>query len=91
MKLRTMQAMVALAMSIQIGIVTAAAPAIGTVIASGAFRLDHLNVTGNATLFEGSLLETGGAASTIALANGARLSLAAASRGTSRGRRRSGT
>jgi hypothetical protein len=68
-------------MSLQLGIGMAAAPAIGTVIASGSFRLDHLNVTGNATLFEGSLVETAASASAVALSSGARLSLEAASRG----------
>jgi len=75
------QATIAWAMSFQLGIGIAAAPAIGTVITSGAFRLDHLNVSGNATLFEGSLLETAGSASTVALSSGARLSLEASSRG----------
>ena len=81
MKLQTVKALVAVSISLQLGIGMAAAPAIGTVIAGGAFRLDHADVNGNATLFEGSLLETAAAASTVSLASGARLSLEAASRG----------
>lgn len=79
--MHTVKALIALWMSLQLGIATAAAPVIGTVIAGGSFRLDHLNVTGNATLFEGSLLETSAAVSTVALSSGARVSLEAGSRG----------
>jgi hypothetical protein len=54
---------------------------IGTVVAKGAFRMDNATVEGNATLFEGSTLETAQAASSVALSGGARLWLAASSRG----------
>ena len=79
MKLRVIEATLALSMSVGIGM--AAAPVIGTASASGAFRLDHANVTGNATLFEGSLVETAQAASTVSLSSGARVLLEAGSRG----------
>jgi hypothetical protein len=58
----------------------AAAPVIGTASARGAFRLDHATVAGNATLFEGSLLETAAAASSVSLSGGTRLSLERGSR-----------
>lgn len=59
----------------------AAAPVIGTVTAAGAFRVDSSGVTGNATLFEGSLVETASAGSTTNLQSGARVSLAPFSKG----------
>lgn len=59
----------------------AAPPVIGTVTARGAFRLDNSAVTGNATLFEGSTLETAAASSAVEMVSGARLSLASASKG----------
>ena len=43
--------------------VMAAAPVIGTVTAAGVFKVDNSGVRGNATLFEGSLVETAGARS----------------------------
>jgi hypothetical protein len=58
----------------------AATPAIGIVTASGHFTLDKSRVWGNATVFEGSVVETGSASSEIALRNGAKLQLAKDSR-----------
>ena len=81
MNLKTLQSTLALALGLHLGIASAAAPAIGTILASGTFRVDSASVTGNATLFEGSMLETAAASSSVQLHNGARLSLAADSRG----------
>jgi hypothetical protein len=75
------KSVLAVAMSLHLGIAMAASPVIGTVVAKGSFRVDSATVNGNATLFEGSLLETGSAASSVALENGAKLWLGAASRG----------
>ena len=58
----------------------AASPAIGIVTASGHFTLDRSQVWGNATVFEGSIIETGAASSEVALRNGAKLQLAKDSR-----------
>lgn len=58
----------------------AASPAIGIVTASGHFTLDRSQVWGNATVFEGSVIETGAASSEVALRNGAKLQLAKDSR-----------
>ncbi len=58
----------------------AASPAIGIVTASGHFTLDRSQVWGNATVFEGSIVETSTASSEIALRNGAKLQLAKDSR-----------
>ncbi len=58
----------------------AGTPAIGIVTASGHFTLDRSQVWGNATVFEGSVVETGAASSEIALRNGAKLQLGKDSR-----------
>ncbi len=54
--------------------------AIGTVMSNGEFRLDHARVTSNATLFDGSLLETGDTPSRLRLTNGASVLLASDTR-----------
>jgi hypothetical protein len=58
----------------------AATPPIGIVTASGHFTLDRSQVWGNATVFEGSLVETGSASSEVALRNGAKMQLGKDSR-----------
>lgn len=58
----------------------AATPAIGIVTASGHFTLDKSQVWGNATVFDGSVIETGNASSEVALRSGAKLQLAKESR-----------
>jgi len=60
----------------------ATTPAIGTVVANGSFQIDHTRVWGNATLFDGSLIETAAAASQVSLNQGVQLRLAAATRAT---------
>jgi|SRR5579885_3366407 len=58
----------------------ASGPAIGIAVADGGFRVDHSQVWGNATLFDGSVIETGQALSRLRFADGSRLSLASDSR-----------
>jgi hypothetical protein len=55
-------------------------PAIGIVTASGHFTLQGSEVWGNATLFEGSTVETTAASSQLALSNGVKMQLGAGSR-----------
>ena len=50
-------------------------PSIGMAVANGSFQLDNSKVYGNATLFDGSLIETAAVSSDVALQNGARLRL----------------
>lgn len=57
-----------------------AAPAIGIVTASGHFTLEGSQVWGNATLFDGVIVETNLASSDLALRNGVKLQLGAQSR-----------
>ena len=58
----------------------AASPAIGIISASGHFTVEHSEVWGNATLFDGATVETGKASSELSLRNGVRVQLAAGSR-----------
>lgn len=59
-----------------------AGPAIGVVVTKGSFRIDNSTVWGNGTLFDGTTIETGMAPSDLQLNCGARVALAAGSRGT---------
>jgi hypothetical protein len=59
---------------------TAVPPSIGVVRSDGDFQLDGSTVRGNATLFEGSTVQTDGAQSRIQLSGGAEIMLSPASR-----------
>lgn len=50
-------------------------PAIGTATAKGTFAVNKSQVSGSATLFDGSLVETGTASSRLQLGNGSRIDL----------------
>ena len=58
----------------------AAGPAIGLAIAEGSFQVDRSTVSGNATLFDGNVIETSMASSQLQLNNGVSMRLAAESR-----------
>jgi hypothetical protein len=60
----------------------AASPVIGMVVAKGSFQVDRATVVGNATLFEGAVVETRAASSSTELSTGAKVSLASESKGT---------
>jgi hypothetical protein len=64
-----------------LGVGMAGSPVIGTAMTKGPFRVDNATVSGNATLFEGSILETATASSSVQLSSGARFLLGADSRG----------
>lgn len=81
MRLPTVQSVLAVTLAVQMTAAWAATPVIGTVAAKGAFRVDNATVSNNATLFEGSTLETNNVASSVALQSGSRLLLGAGSRG----------
>jgi len=59
---------------------TAAPPSIGVIRSTGDFQLDGSSIRGNATVFEGSTIQTTGAQSTIQLSDGAEIVLAPNSR-----------
>lgn len=75
-----LQTLVALALTANLAIAPAASPAIGVAMAGGSFELDASRISGNGTLFEGSILETGKATSEIKLNNGVRMMLDAGTR-----------
>lgn len=77
----TAQSLIALNLVGCLTLLTAAAPVLGVVTARGSFTLDRAAVTGNATVFEGSTVETDKIASEIRLTEGPRIRLAAGSRG----------
>jgi hypothetical protein len=58
----------------------AASPSIGFVAAKGSFQLDNSKVWSNATLFDGSIVETNAVPSQIHLSNGSDIQVAAQSR-----------
>jgi hypothetical protein len=58
----------------------AGSPAIGIVTANGYFTLEQSSIWGNSTLFEGAAVETNAASSELALTNGVKIQLGAASR-----------
>ena len=58
----------------------AASPSIGFVAAKGSFQLDNSKVWSNATLFDGSIVETKAVPSQIHLSNGSDIQVAAQSR-----------
>ena len=77
----SVQSLIALILAANLSLGMAAAPMVGIVTARGSFTIDASNITGNATLFEGNQIETGKASSQLRLNNGARMQLAAESRG----------
>ena len=72
--------LIALAVAAVLGAAWAAAPAIGVATTSGDFQIDRSSVSGNATLLDGSLVETGKAASELRLYEGTGMRLAGDSR-----------
>src|ERR1700730_1117074 len=65
-----------------LGLLSAATPGIGIVMSEGNILINSSKAAGNATLFDGSTLETQSAASQVRLNDGAQLRLASDSRGT---------
>jgi hypothetical protein len=57
------------------GFAATPAPAIGTLVSAGAFRLNYATVRSNATLFEGAMVESGATKVRLDLASGAGLDL----------------
>jgi hypothetical protein len=80
-KLKTVQSVVAALVSLNLSIVMAAPPSIGVAVTRGNFRIDDANVSGNATLVEGTTVETQRAASSLQLTTGAHIALASDSKG----------
>jgi hypothetical protein len=77
----SVQSLIALTLVANLSLGMAAAPAVGIATARGSFTIDDSSIAGNATLFEGNHIETGRISSPLQLNNGARMQLAAESRG----------
>jgi hypothetical protein len=76
-----MKRLAVLVLSVVPGLTVAAPPAIGTVTAGGAFRMNGDTVMSNGTLSEGAVIESVRSDLSVRLSGGARLSLGAGSRG----------
>jgi hypothetical protein len=77
----SVQSLIAITLVVNLSLGMAAAPAVGLMTARGSFTIDDSSIAGNATLFEGNHIETGRISSELQLNNGARMQLAAESRG----------
>ena len=77
----SIQSLIALILAANLSLGMAAAPAVGVVTARGSFTIDDSRIAGNATLCEGNHIETGTAPSNLQLNSGAKMQLAAESRG----------
>ena len=66
--------------ALSVTVTLAASPSVGLAVANGTFQVDKSSVYGNATLFDGSLIETAAVSSDLVLRNGARLRLGSESR-----------
>ena len=75
-----MKSLISLILAGSLTISQAGGPAIGFAIAKGSFQIDGASVSGNATLFGGTTIETGEASSRLQFSNGARIELAPQSR-----------
>lgn len=75
------QAAIAVALTANLSVVSAASPAIGVVFSSGNVLINNTTTMGNASLFDGSTVETNAAGSRLSLKNGAAVQLSSESRG----------
>src|ERR1700724_3079292 len=77
----SVQSLIALIVAANLPLGIAAAPAVGTRARRGNFTIDAFTIPGKSAPFEGNEIETGKASSQLQLNNGARMQLAAESRG----------
>lgn len=80
--IKTQSLFIVLAGAAAAGGAIAGSPAIGIISASGHFTLERSVVWGNSTLFDGATVQTDRASSEMALRNGVKVQLAAASKAT---------
>jgi hypothetical protein len=82
MRLLNSKAVVVFVFSSSLGLLSAATPSIGVAMSEGNILINSSLAAGNATIFDGSTLETQSAGSQVRLNDGARLRLSSDSRGT---------
>jgi hypothetical protein len=75
------QAVLAAALTANLSLVSAATPAIGVAFSNGTLLINNASTVGNASLFDGSTVETNGAVSRLHLKSGADVQMASESRG----------
>jgi O-antigen ligase len=78
--LKTVQSVVAALLSLNLCVATAAVPYIGVALTRGSFRVDNATVSNNATLVEGTTVETQQSASSLRLNGGSRIAIGSESR-----------
>ena len=76
----TGKSLISLILAASLTITQAAGPALGVAIAKGGFQIDGSSVSDNATLFDGTTVETSQASSRLQLKSGARIELSPRSR-----------
>ena len=81
MYLSSVQSVLALLLALNLSLCLAAPPSIGVAVTRGNFSIDQSSVRGNATVFDGSSIETGAGLSQLQLNNGAKLQLGADTKG----------
>jgi hypothetical protein len=77
----SLQIILVILLTVCLGGILPAASTIGVATANGSFWLDHSQVVGNATVFDGSVIETGKAISDLSLTGGLKMRLGVESRG----------
>lgn len=75
------QALIAAALTANLSLVSAATPAIGVAFSNGTLLINNASTVGNASIFDGSTVETNGTASRLHLKSGADVQMSSASRG----------
>jgi hypothetical protein len=81
MKNLKVQAVIAAALTANWPIVSGATPAIGVAFSNGTLLINNASTVGNASVFDGSTVETNGTASRLHLKTGADVQMSAESRG----------
>lgn len=81
MKNLKVQAVLSVALAANLSFVSAATPAIGVAFSNGTLLINNANAVGNASLFDGSTVETSGEASRLHLKSGADVQMGSESRG----------
>lgn len=77
----TVHSLIALILAVNLSLLPAAQPVIGVAMANGEFTVNSARVQSNATVFEGSTIETRAVSSKLELDSGARVQLGADSKG----------
>lgn len=75
------QAVISVSLALQLSLVSAATPAIGVALSSGSIMINNAKSVGNASIFDGTTVETGAGSSRLQLRNGASVQLSSDTKG----------